>query len=309
MLVHLVDGTYELFRHFYAVPPEKNADGLEVAAIQGVLASMLYLLGDGATHLAVATDHVIESFRNDLWPGYKTGAGIDAALLAQFQPLEQALSAMGVVVLPMVEFEADDALAAAAAVAAADPRVARVLICTPDKDLAQCVFGERIVQFDRRARVMRDEAGVDREVRRAAGVDPRLSRAGRRQRRRLPRPARLGRQVGGGGARALRAPSIGSPIARRSGTSPCAARRRWRRRWPRSASRRCCSARWRRCAWTRRPSPSIDELRWRGPAPEFEAIAAWLGQPSLFARAQALAARLPPAVVLGACSERRSERL
>ena len=116
MLVHLVDGTYELFRHFYAMPPEKNADGLEVAAIQGVLASMLYLLGDGATHLAVATDHVIESFRNDLWPGYKTGAGIEAALLAQFHPLEQALSAMGVVVFPMVEFEADDALAAAAAV-------------------------------------------------------------------------------------------------------------------------------------------------------------------------------------------------
>ena len=168
MQVHLVDGTYELFRHFYAVPPEKNPDGMEVAAIQGVLGSMLYLLGDGATHLAVATDHVIESFRNDLWPGYKTGAGIDEALLAQFHPLEQALSAMGVVVFPMVEFEADDALAAAAAVAAADPRVARVLICTPDKDLAQCVFGERIVQFDRRARLMRDEAGVVKKF----GVPP-----------------------------------------------------------------------------------------------------------------------------------------
>ena len=168
MLVHLVDGTYELFRHFYAVPPEKNADGMEVAAIQGVLGSMLYLLGDGATHLAVATDHVIESFRNDLWPGYKTGAGIDPALLAQFHPLEQALSAMGVVVFPMVEFEADDALAAAAAVAAADPRVARVLICTPDKDLAQCVFGERVVQFDRRARQIRDEAGVVKKF----GVPP-----------------------------------------------------------------------------------------------------------------------------------------
>ncbi len=168
MLVHLVDGTYELFRHYYAVPPEKNPDGLEVAAIQGVLASMLYLLGDGATHLAVATDHVIESFRNDLWPGYKTGAGIEEALLAQFHPLEQALSAMGVVVFPMIEFEADDALASAAAVAAADARVARVLICTPDKDLAQCVFGERIVQFDRRARVMRDEAGVIKKF----GVPP-----------------------------------------------------------------------------------------------------------------------------------------
>jgi len=168
MLVHLVDGTYELFRHFFAVPPEKNADGLEVAAIQGVLASMLYLLGEGATHLAVATDHVIESFRNDLWPGYKTSAGVEEVLLAQFHPLEQALSAMGVVVFPMVEFEADDALAAAAAVAAADPRVARVLICTPDKDLAQCVFGERIVQFDRRARQMRDEAGIIKKF----GVPP-----------------------------------------------------------------------------------------------------------------------------------------
>ena len=166
----------------------------------------------------MATDHVIESFRNDLWPGYKTGAGIDPALLAQFHPLEQALSAMGVVVFPMVEFEADDALAAAAAVAAADPRVARVLICTPDKDLAQCVFGERVVQFDRRARQMRDEAGVVEEVRRAAGVDPRLPRAGRRLRRRLPGPARLGRQVGGGGAGALRAHRARSRIAPRSGT-------------------------------------------------------------------------------------------
>ena len=119
MLVHLVDGTYELFRHFFAVPPEKNADGLEVAAIQGVLASMLYLLGEGATHLAVATDHVIESFRNDLWPGYKTSAGVEEVLLAQFHPLEQALSAMGVVVFPMVEFEADDALAAAASASSA----------------------------------------------------------------------------------------------------------------------------------------------------------------------------------------------
>src|SRR5829696_826768 len=153
MHVHLIDGTYELFRHFYAVPSARDGDGREVGAVRGVVASVLGMINRGATHVGVATDHVIESFRNRLWVGYKTGAGIDAALLSQFHPLEQALSAMGVVVFPMVEFEADDALAAAAAVAAADPRVARVLICTPDKDLAQCVFGERIVQFDRRARV------------------------------------------------------------------------------------------------------------------------------------------------------------
>src|SRR6186713_448592 len=160
MLFHLVDGTYELFRHFYAVPPEKNPDGMEVAAIQGVLGSMLYLLGDGATHLAVATDHVIESFRNDLWPGYKTGAGIDPDLRAQFGPLEEALRAAGVVVWPMIEFEADDALAAAAAACDRDPRVDRVIVCTPDKDLAQCVRGSRVVQLNRRTRTLRDEAGV-----------------------------------------------------------------------------------------------------------------------------------------------------
>src|SRR6187399_2341001 len=168
MHIHLVDGTYELFRHYHAVPPARDADGREVAAVRGVLHSLLGMVRQGATHVGVATDHVIESFRNDLWPGYKTSAGVEEVLLAQFHPLEQALSAMGVVVFPMVEFEADDALAAAAAVAAADPRVARVLICTPDKDLAQCVFGERIVQFDRRARQMRDEAGIIKKF----GVPP-----------------------------------------------------------------------------------------------------------------------------------------
>ncbi|MGE0447112.1 MAG: flap endonuclease, partial [Vicinamibacterales bacterium] len=137
MNVHLIDGTYELFRHFFGAPPAKTADGAEVGAIRGVLGSVLLLLGDGATHVAVATDHVIESFRNALWAGYKTGEGVDPVLLAQFHPLEAALSAMGVAVLPMTEFEADDGLAAGAAVAAADPRVERVFICTPDKDLAQ----------------------------------------------------------------------------------------------------------------------------------------------------------------------------
>ena len=158
--VHLIDGTYELFRHFYALPSVRDADGREVGAVRGVVASVLGMINAGATHIGVATDHVIESFRNDLWPGYKTGAGIDPDLLAQFPLLEDALSALGVAVWAMVEFEADDALAAAAAAAAIDPRVERVIICTPDKDLAQCVRGTRVVQMDRRARTIRDEAGV-----------------------------------------------------------------------------------------------------------------------------------------------------
>ena len=168
MHVHLIDGTYELFRHYYGAPPARSIDGLEVGAIRGVLSSVLTMLGDGATHLAVATDHVIESFRNELWRGYKTGEGIDPPLLAQFHPLEDALEAMGVTVMRMTDFEADDGLAAGAAIAAADPRVTRVIICTPDKDLAQCVVESRVVQFDRRARVVRDADGVQQKF----GVPP-----------------------------------------------------------------------------------------------------------------------------------------
>ena len=139
MKVHLVDGTYELFRHFFGAPPHRNKAGLEVAAARGVLSSVFQMLTDGATHVGVATDHVIESFRNDLWPGYKTGEGIDPDLRSQFWPLEEALTAMGVVVWAMVDVEADDALASAAAVAADDQAVEQVVICTPDKDLGQCV--------------------------------------------------------------------------------------------------------------------------------------------------------------------------
>jgi 5'-3' exonuclease len=160
LIVHLVDGTYELFRHYYALPSARDRQGREVAAVRGVLASVLGMIKSGATHVAVATDHVIESFRNGLWPGYKTGEGIDPDLLAQFPLLEDTLTAAGVVVWPMVEFEADDALAAGAAAAARDERVERVIICTPDKDLAQCVRGTRVVQLNRRTRVTRDEAGV-----------------------------------------------------------------------------------------------------------------------------------------------------
>ncbi len=160
MDVHLVDGTYELFRHFFAVPSSVDANGMEVGAVRGVLASVLGLIEGGATHLGVATDHVVESFRNDLYAGYKTADGVPAPLLAQFPVLEQALESMGVVVWPMVRFEADDALASAAAKAARDHRVARVFLCTPDKDLAQCVVGSRVVQLDRMRGIVRDEAGV-----------------------------------------------------------------------------------------------------------------------------------------------------
>ncbi|HTZ57497.1 MAG TPA: 5'-3' exonuclease H3TH domain-containing protein [Acidobacteriaceae bacterium] len=160
MQVHLIDGTYELFRHYYALPKMRDSKGQEVAAVRGVLASVMGMFTAGATHIGVATDHVIESFRNNLWPGYKTGEGVEPELLAQFPLLEEALAALGVVVWPMVEFEADDALAAAAVAAADDARVERVIICTPDKDLAQSVRGTRVVQMDRRKNTIRDEDGV-----------------------------------------------------------------------------------------------------------------------------------------------------
>ncbi len=160
MDVYLVDGTYELFRQYFGQPSRQAEDGREIGAVRGVLLSLLMMLADGATHVGVATDHVVESFRNDLWPGYKTGEGIEPELASQFGLLETALMAMGVVVWPMVELEADDALASAASVAAGDPSVGRVLICTPDKDLAQCVVGTRVVQLDRRKDVVTDEDGV-----------------------------------------------------------------------------------------------------------------------------------------------------
>ena len=160
MNVYLIDGTYELFRHYFALPSARLADGREVAAVRGVLASVRGMIQGGSTHVGVATDHVIESFRNQLWPGYKTGEGVAADLLSQFQLLEDALAAMGVAVWPMIEFEADDALASAAAAAARDDRVDQVIICTPDKDLSQCVHGTRVVQMNRRSGEIRNEAGV-----------------------------------------------------------------------------------------------------------------------------------------------------
>ena len=160
MDVHLVDGTYELFRQYFGQPPRTGDDGAEIGAARGVVLSLVGMLADGSRHMGVATDHVVESFRNDLWPGYKTGAGIEPALAAQFPVLEVALEALGLVVWPMVELEADDALASAAWVAEQDRSVDRVVICTPDKDLAQCVVGTRVVQLDRRKGVLTDEDGV-----------------------------------------------------------------------------------------------------------------------------------------------------
>ena len=168
MEIHLIDGTYELFRHYYALPSAHDREGHEVAAVRGVLASVLGMIKGGATHIAVATDHVIESFRNQLWPGYKTGEGIEPDLLAQFPLLEEVLTAAGIVVWPMVEFEADDAIAAAVIAASKEKSVTRVIICTPDKDLAQCVSGTRIVQLNRRTRVTLDESGVMQKF----GVSP-----------------------------------------------------------------------------------------------------------------------------------------
>ncbi len=168
MKVHLIDGTYELFRHFYAVPSSRNDRGQEIGAVRGVLLSVFSMIESGATHIGVATDHVVESFRNEIYPGYKTSEGVPQELLSQFPILEGALEAMGVVVWPMTYFEADDALAAAAAKSAAEDRVEQVLICTPDKDLAQCVVGKRVVQVDRRRNIVRDESAIEEKF----GVKP-----------------------------------------------------------------------------------------------------------------------------------------
>src|SRR5689334_16826830 len=169
MDVHLIDGTYELFRHFFAVPPAADVDGQEIAAVRGVVSSVLSMIEQGATHIGVATDHVVESFRNELYSGYKTSEGVPPELLSQFPILEEALEALGVRVWPEIYYEADDALASAAARAAQDARVTQVLICTPDKDLAQSVVGTRVVQVDRRRNIVRDEAGVVAKF----GVGPR----------------------------------------------------------------------------------------------------------------------------------------
>ena len=290
MNVHLVDGTYELFRHYYAVPSARSVDGAEVGAVRGVLSSMLSLLGDGATHVAVATDHVIESFRNELWRGYKTSEGIEPALLVQFHPLEHALAAMGLVVLAMVEFEADDALAAGAALAAADPRVERVFICTPDKDLAQAVAGTRVVQFDRRARQMRDEAGVVLKF----GVPPAS----------IPDYlALVGDSADGYPGLPGWGPKSASALIGHYGHLEAIPERAadWAVPVRGAASLAAAFSEYRPQAFLFRDLATlrldasvfatVDALRWTGPRPDFEDVARSLGAPELCARARAVAAR------------------
>jgi 5'-3' exonuclease len=291
MKVYLVDGTYELFRHFFAVPSQKDANGVEIGAVRGVLGSILGMFEGGATHVGVATDHVIESFRNQLYAGYKTSEGVAPELLAQFPILEDALRLLGVVVWPMVEYEADDALAAGAALAARDPRVEQVLICTPDKDLAQCVAGTRVVQLDRRRNIVRDEDGVVAKW----GVRPES----------IPDfLAVVGDSADGypglPGWGEKAAAAVFSRFAHLE-----AVPRDWRQ-WPtsiRGAQRLCAvleerweeAALYRALATLRADAPvceSVDELRWRGPGPEFEAYAESMGAEGLYRRAVAAAPKL-----------------
>jgi 5'-3' exonuclease len=289
MKVHLVDGTYELFRHFFGAPPHRNAAGQEVAAVRGVLSSVLQLLDEGATHVGVATDHVIESFRNDLWPGYKTGDGVDPDLKSQFWPLEDALAALGVHVWAMVDLEADDALASAAAVAGDDSAVDQVVICTPDKDLGQCVRGRHIVQLDRRKDRLIDEDGVVAKF----GVGPAS----------IPDYLALVGDSADGfpGLSGWGAKSAAAVLARwihledvppdpaawdvdvRGSAKLAATLQEGRdeaRLFKELATLRV----------DRFLLGSVDDLRWRGPAQEFEEVAAELDSPGLSRRADALAA-------------------
>ena len=286
MDVHLIDGTYELFRHFFAVPKAQDRNGREIGAVRGVLRSILSMLEQGTTHLGVATDHVIESFRNRLYAGYKTGDGVDAALLSQFPILEEGLEAMGVTVWPMVEHEADDALASAAARAAQDSRVRQVVICTPDKDLAQCVSGTRVVQFDRRRGILRDEAGVEAKF----GVKPES----------IPDYLAV---VGDTADGFPGIPSWGEKAAAQTLSKYGhleAIPRDWRAWDPsiRNVQRLSQSLfdSWddallfRTLATLRVDAPVfqlLDDIRWSGPRPEFEALCNAMGAPELFSRVNA----------------------
>ncbi len=275
MNIYLVDGTYELFRHYFALPSARDSEGREVAAVRGVVASILQMLSQGVTHIAVATDKVIESFRNELWPGYKTGEGIEPDLLAQFPLLEDVLSKAGIVVWPMIEFEADDALAAAAAGAAEDPRVEQVIICTPDKDLAQCVRGARVVQLNRRTSVKYDETGVIQKF----GVSP-LS---------IPDYLALVGDSADGypGLAGWGAKSAAAVLAKFEHLESIPADSRdWgvnatnaARLASTLALERDRALLFRTLATLRTDIPlfeNVDELEWAGPTPEFTAIAEWL---------------------------------
>ncbi len=297
MDVYLVDGTYELFRYFFAVPEARNTQGQEVGAVRGVLGSVLSMFEAGATHLGVATDHVVESFRNDIYPGYKTAEGVAPELLSQFPILEEALDAMGVKVWPMVEFEADDALASAAVSAAKDDRVQRVFVCTPDKDLSQCVSGTRIVQMDRRREIIRDEAGVIEKF----GIGPQS----------IPDYLALVGDsadgypgIAGWGAKAAsQALSIYSHLEQIPPSF---------QEWNASIRRartlaESLFANWdnailfRRLATLRLDVPvfaTVDDLRWQGPRQDFEAYCSRLGSKSLFDRAMKAARKTESAGAL-----------
>jgi 5'-3' exonuclease len=271
VIVHLIDGTYELFRHFYGLRRFTKGTDRPFGAVLGVLNTVLQMIEEGATHVGVATDHVIESFRNDLWPGYKTGEGMEPALVAQFHPLEKALAAMGVAVWPMVEVEADDALASAAAIADADPRVEKVCIWTPDKDLAQCVRGDRVVQVDRRTQKIRNADGVREKF----GVDP----------ERIPDfLALVGDSSDGypglGGIGATTAARLVSRYGRLEDfpeSSLDGERRQMALLFKVLATLRIDRALFR----------SVDDLRWQGPTAGFESMAAQMGDAKVLARSRA----------------------
>jgi 5'-3' exonuclease len=269
VIVHLIDGTYELFRHFYGLRRFNKGKDAPFGAVLGVLNGALQMIEEGATHLGVATDHVIESFRNQLWPGYKTGDGIEPALFAQFQPLEDALAAMGVAVWPMIELEADDALASAARLASADAEVQKVCIWTPDKDLAQCVRGDRVVQVDRRAQKIRDAAGVREKF----GVEPTL----------IPDYLAL---VGDSADGYPGLEGIGRATAVRLIASHGAIED-----FPPTVlgERRALALLFKNLATLRTDAQlfdDVDELRWNGPVDTFAALAARMGNERLLARAQ-----------------------
>lgn len=275
MIVHLIDGTYELFRHFYGLRSFNKGKDKPFGATIGVLNGVLQMIEEGTTHLGVATDHVIESFRNELWADYKTGAGIDPALLAQFHPTEQALAFMGVTVWPMIELEADDGLASAAHLAAADPRVLKVCIWTPDKDLAQCVREDRVVQIDRRAGAIRDA----NEVKKRFGVSPAL----------IPDFLAL---VGDSADGYPGIPGIGKIGAARllNQYGPI-------ERFPKNllGEQRKQALLFKRLATLRTDAPlfdDVEELKWRGPGSAFASFTKKIDEPRLLERASALAAKL-----------------
>lgn len=298
MNVHLIDGTYELFRHYYGAPGALDRFGREAGGVRGVLSSLLGMLDAGATHMAVATDHVIESFRNQLWPDYKTGAGIEPALLAQFRPLEEALRAMGVQVWPMEELEADDGMASGAALAARDRRVERVFLCTPDKDLAQCVRGSRIVQWDRRRDEVRDEAGI-------------VARFGVRPASIPDYLALVGDSADGfPGVPGWGAKSTATVLARYRHLEEIPPRAgNWDvtvRGAPRLAENlrehRANAFLFRDLATLRDGAAlfgDVDELEWQGPHPEFEETARDLGAPGLWERARRTSHNLQTSAVPG----------